>query len=147
MADALNTEYGTLLGEIDEREAFTAAEAATRQREREQDRVERTKAAVPTAAEPPAATSTGVSPGLSATDEAAAYDVLVPLTEGMTMAQWFKPARDRVGAMTEAQRPLADFIRFREVNSAALKRLQDELSGWAKLLNDAIARGSAGAPR
>jgi recombination protein RecT len=130
MADALSNEHGQLLAEIKAAEAETA------------------EATMAAAAEASAAyqTQAATNPPAAAATESGAYDVAVPLHEGMAMAAWFKPARDRISAMTEAQRPAADFDRFREANKAALIRLQDELSGWSKLLNEAIAKGRAGAP-
>ena len=91
-------------------------------------------------------TQAATNPPAAAATESGAYDVAGAAARGMAMAAWFKPARDRISAMTEAQRPAADFDRFREVNKAALIRLQDELSGWSKSAQRGDCQGACGAP-
>jgi phage recombination protein Bet len=112
MADALNTAYGQLLGEIET--ATTAAAGA--------------------AGQPPAETQQAQS---------AAYDVAVPMPEGMPANQWHMSARAKLKEMTEAQRPPVDFRRFREVNAAGLDRLRKELRSWANMLDKVISEGAA----
>jgi hypothetical protein len=128
-ADALNAEYGRLLEE---------AQRAT-------------AAAKPAPAEPPAATSepaaatsepAAATHGETQQAESPAYDVTVPLPEGMAMNSWHMACRERLKAMHAAQRPPVDFSRFREVNAAGLDRLKNELRSWHSMLMKELDRGA-----
>lgn len=112
-ADALNAEYGLLL-----EEAAAAAAKAT--------------------AEPAADVSRETSEPTSP-----AYNVAVPMPEGMPANQWHMAARAKLKEMSEAGRPPVDFTRFREVNKDALARLKGELLSWHNLLDKEITKNSA----
>jgi hypothetical protein len=129
-ADALNNEYGQLLAEA-EAAAGKPAEGAA--------------AAAESSTQPTGETVTpGVQPAAAAANETAksdapAYDVLVPLPAGMPANQWHMAARERLKDMTEKGRPREDFVRFREVNSAALERLKRDLRSWFNMLDEVIS--------
>jgi hypothetical protein len=129
-ADALNAEYGRLLEEA--QRASAAAKPAT------------AATGVPAAAtaEGPAATEAESRGGMS-TGSSPAYDVAVPLPDGMQMNSWHMAARAKLKEMTEAQRPPVDFTRFREANSVALARLKDGLLSWHNMLIREIDKGIA----
>jgi hypothetical protein len=114
-ADALNSEYGRLVEEAEGAEKRSAQPVATTDVSRE---------------------TSGGGP---------AYDVAVPLPEGMPINQWHMSAREKLKAMAAAARPPEDYVRFRETNKAALERLRGELRAWHTMLHNEINSKMAGA--
>jgi phage RecT family recombinase len=163
VASALATQYAYLLAEIDAAEIDAADETAVATTAAA---VEVAEAAAEAAAEAgligpqddPRVSEKELSAAKAARQvereqdqikrqaENAAYDVLVPLPEGMAMAAWYKPANERINKMSAAQCPAADFDRFLEVNKAALSQLEGGYNGWWKLLTGHVAKARAGAP-
>lgn len=61
-----------------------------------------------------------------------------------TVQAWFGPARARVKGLMDEGQPAEVFRRFRQVNAAALKRLESEFRSWHSILDKILVSAEAG---